>query len=337
MPRKVVLKDIARETGLSESAVSQVLNNRDCRLSDESKRAIRECAERLGYRVNKAARSLATKRSDTVGLVVPDIANPFFASLIKCLEEGCEQAGLGLFICDCGEDGEKDLRQLERMGSLGVDGVIYVPSREILDADALERLRKALGALGVPYVMLDRIVEEIDCDKVLIDNFLGGEMATRYLLDHGYRRVGCMANTSGSRNGQLRLAGYKAALATAGLEFDPMLVFECGYNALDGYKAVDSLRSAGATALFSTSDMVTAGALRRLSELGLRVPEDVAVVSFDRNEISRLFVGDITSVMQKMDELADCALGLLRKRIAGENGVFELRILEPDLYEAPGA
>jgi len=333
MPRRVTLKDIAHETGLSESAVSQVLNGRDCRLSDESKRAIRECAKRMGYHANKAARSLATKRSDTVGLIVPDIANPFFASLIKHLEEGCERVGLGLLICDTGDDGEKDLRQLERMGSLGIDGIVYVPSREILDADALSRLRGALDALGVPFVMLDRIVEGIDCDKVLIDNALSGIMGTRYLLERGHRRVGCLANTKGSRNGQLRLNGYYAALAEAGIPADPALVVECSYHAPDGYKAIDALRAVGATALFSTSDMVTAGALRRLSELGLRVPEDFAVVSFDRNEISRLFVGDIVSVTQEVGELTDRALGLLRERISGKKGDFELCVLEPGFFE----
>lgn len=333
MPRKVTLKDIARETGLSESAVSQVLNGRDCRLSDESKRAIRECSERLGYRANKAARSLATSRSDTVGLIVPDIANPFFASLIKRLEEGCERAGLGLFICDSGDDGEKDLRQLERMGSLGVDGVIYVPSCEILDDGALSCLRRALDALGVPYVMLDRIVEEIDCDKVLIDNALGGTMGTRYLLERGHERIGCLVNTSSSLNGQLRLAGYRTALEEVGIPTDPALVVECGYRALDGYRSVDSLRAAGATALFSTSDIITAGVLRRISELGLRVPDDIDVVSFDCNEISRLFVGNVVSVTQEVDELADRALGLLCRRIAGNAGDFELCVLEPGLFE----
>lgn len=333
MAKRTTLKDIARETGLSESAVSQVLNNRPCRLAEESKQLIRETARRLDYRPNRAARSLALHRSEMLGAILPDIANPFFASLAKHLESCCRERGLGLAIASSGDDFERDCEQLRRLDSLGVDGVVFVPSVEIPDEGETEALARVLAGLSCPIVMVDRIVEGVTCDKVVVDNSYGARLATEYLLGRGHRRIGCLANTERSCNGRLRLAGYRRALEDAGFEFAPELVGECDYHGESGYEAVGALVERGITALFSTSDLITVGAIRRAAEMGLSVPDELSVVSFDHNEASELFMPSVTSVDQNVSALAENAVELLCARVEGKAGEAQLRVIEPTLVE----
>ncbi|HJA28289.1 MAG TPA: LacI family transcriptional regulator [Candidatus Olsenella pullicola] len=329
MPQKVTLKDIARETGLSESAVSQVLNNRPCRLSEESKERIRATARRLNYRVNQVARSLAMRRSSTIGLIVPDIENPFFSSLAKRLEGCCREAGYGLLITNSDDRSDYDCEQLERLDSRGVDGIVFVPSNEIMDDEG--RLMGVLSGLSVPYVMVDRVIEDAACDKVFVDNEWGAHQAVDYLIERGHTRIGCLARTARTQNGRLRLRGYENALAEHGIELRPEWVRECDYHSESGYREVEGLLATGVTAIFSTSDLMTVGVMSRLTELGVRVPEDVSVVSFDRNEASTLFLPGITSVRQDVVQLAARAFELLMDRINGSTREPELYIVSPEL------
>lgn len=332
MARRVTLKDVAREAGMSESAVSQVLNGRPCRLSEESKRRIRACAERMDYRPNRAARGLVTRRSGTIGLIVPDIENPFFSSLAKSFEARCQDDGLGLFITNSNDRLDHDCEQLRRLDALGVDGIVFVPSNEIL-GEGEKDIMDVLSGLSVPYVMVDRIIEGAECDKVFVDNEYGAHQAVEHLISFGHARIGCLANTRSSQNGRLRLAGYENALADHGIAVDPALICEGDYHGASGYRAVDELVAAGATAIFSTSDLMTIGVMRRLSELCLSVPGDISVVSFDRNEASAFFLPNITSVKQDVGQLSACAFDLLAERIAGSAGAPRLRVIEPTLVE----
>ena len=332
MARKVSLKDVAHEVGLSETAVSQVLNNRPCRISEQSKERIREAARRLNYRANEVARGLATRHSNTIGLIVPDIENPFFSSLAKRLEEACRAAGYGLFITNSDDRSDYDCEQLQRLESRGVDGIVFVPSDEILDesADGAD-LRRVLTGLSVPYVMVDRVIEDVECDKVFVDNEYGAHQAVAYLLDHGHTRIGCLAKTAHSQNGRLRLCGYENALEERGIPVLSEFVRECDYHSDSGYRKVDELLDEGVTAIFSTSDLITAGVMSRLAELRIRVPDDISVVSFDRNEASAIYLPGITAIRQDVAELACRAFDLLMQRIRGNVGNPEVSIVAPEL------
>ncbi len=324
---------------MSEAAVSQVLNNRPCRISEDSRRRILECAQRMNYHANRTARGLATNRSDTLGLIVPDIENPFFSALAKRLERQCRATGYGLFIANSDDEAARDAEQLLRLDALGVDGIVFVPSAEVAGTGR-EGLLDSLGRLSVPLVMVDRAMEEIACDKVVIDNRLGARLACDHLLGLGHMQIACLANTHHSQNGRLRLEGYRESLAQHGVGVNEALVAECDYHGESAYAAVDGLLAAGATALFSTSDLMTAGVMRRLTELGLKVPEDISVVSFDRNEASALFMPNITSVYQDVAALAGRALELLSARIDAGRGAsaqatapteFQRIVIQPTL------
>ncbi|AEB07489.1 transcriptional regulator, LacI family [Coriobacterium glomerans PW2] len=330
MARRVTLKDIARESGYSESAVSLVLNNRSCRLSDQSKRCIRETARRLRYRPNEVARGLAMSKSNTIGLVIPDIENPFFSSLAKRFEERCRETGCGLFIANSDDRSAYDCEQLECLDARGVDGIAYVASNGGSEDDQADPIG-VLAALSVPFVMIDRVIDGVRCDKVYVDNELGAYMAALHLLDHGHRRIGCLANTSHTQNGSARLMGYRRALSERGITFEPDYVAECDYHAETGYAQTDLLIEAGVTAIFSTSDLITVGMLCRLRERDIRIPEDISIVSFDNSPSLAFAWPGITAVDQDIPRLSSIAFDMLTRRISGIDDDPMTSVVSPSL------
>jgi LacI family transcriptional regulator len=334
MARRTTLKDVAREAGLSETAVSLVLNNRPCRLSEESKTRIRETAHRLNYRVNQVARGLAVSRSYTMGLIVPDIENPFFSSLAKKLEEACRASGYGLLVANSDDDVSRDCEQLERFDARGVDGIVYVASDgRAKDGADTTRLLHTLEGLSTPFVMADRVIEGIECDKVTVNNKRGAYDAITYLIGHGHTRIGCLVNARHSQSGYWRLAGYTQALADCGIESNPNLVVDCSYKAASGYEGCARLLESGVTAIFSTSDLISAGVMRCLGERALTVPEDISLVSFDNNSSLALSWPDIASVNQDVAGIASAAFKMLERRVSGYSGPAESVVLPAVLLE----
>ena len=331
MAGKVTLKDIAREVGLSTTAVSLVLNNRPCKISAENRRRIKEVARRKGYIPNQIARSLVTQHSQTIGLVVPNIESRFFSSLARRLERGCRERGYALFITNSDDSATNDSELVRLLANRGADGLFIVAA----DAPTADHsLASTLASLPVPFVLVDRLIEGLSCDKVSFDNVFGGYLATSHLLQAGHRRVACIVNAA-SNTGRRRLEGYRRALGEWGVEVDESLIFDSPYYIADAYAVADRLLRTDATAVFASSDNIALGLLKRLYELGLRVPRDVSLVSYDNSAADVLFEPTLTSIEQNVDELSDAALELLFRRLAeageGELGESEERVLTPRL------
>lgn len=332
MAAKVTLRDIAREVGLSTTAVSLVLNDRPCSISQESRRRIKEVARKKRYIPNQIARSLVTQRSETIGLVVPNIESRFFSSLARRLELGCRERGYALIITNADDSPTNDAELVRLLLNRGVDGLVLVISDE---AGADSQLVSVLERLPVPYVMVDRLIAGLSCDKVAFNNRQGGYLACRYLLDAGHRRVACIVNRA-SNTGRERLAGYERALRERGMEPDPALELESAYYIADAYAAAGALLATDATAVFASSDNIALGLLKRVYERGMRVPRDLSVVSYDNSAADVLFEPALTSIEQNVDELSAAALELLFLRIEegerqGELGAPQERVLTPKL------
>ena len=310
---KVTLKEIAGEVGLSVTAVSLVLNNRPCKISEASKQRIREVARRKRYIPNQIARSLVTQRSSTLGLIVPNIESRFFSSLARKLEVRARERGYALFITNSDDISSNDANLVRLLVNRGVDGLLIVVSDE-LDAD--ERLVSMLAQLPTPYVMVDRFIRGLACDRVRFDNERGGYLATRHLLEAGHRRIACVVNR-GSNTGRDRLAGYGRALAEAGVAVRPDYVMSSAYHIQAAYEVTGQLLDTDATAVFAGSDNIALGLLKRLFEAGLRVPRDYSVVSYDNSAADVLFEPALTSIEQNVEELAEASLDLLFRRIDG--------------------
>lgn len=324
----VTIKDIAREAGMSVSAVSLVLNDRPCRIADAKRKHIREIARRLNYAPNQAARSLVTKKTRTLALILPDIENTFFASLAKRIEGCCQREGYLLLIASSNDLYDEDRTLLRNITSHGVDGLFLIVSNESYqnNADLLEELRR----LPFPYVQVDRIYDDLACDKVLFDNEHGAYIAARHLIESGHTRIGYVANTR-SNNGRARLKGYRSALEEMGLPYDPTLVAEGDYHFDSGYRAAQALLKTDATAAFASNDMMALGFLKYLYGLGLRVPDDFSLVSYD-NSLSPFALGvELTSVAQNPQQLGEEASRLLTSRLQGSKDPPRTVSLEPEL------
>ncbi|WP_293820398.1 LacI family DNA-binding transcriptional regulator [uncultured Parolsenella sp.] len=332
MAPKVTLKEIAREVGLSPTSVSLVLNNKPCKISEANRKRIKEVARKKHYIPNQIARSLVTQHSHTLGLIVPNIESRFFSSLAKNLELRCRKLGYALFITNSDESPTADAELVRLLVNRGIDGLFLVVSDEFTtDAQLLEDLSQ----LPVPYVMVDRFIDGLACDKVRFDNVEGGYLACRHLIECGHRRIACIANTR-SHTGDERVAGYRHALDEAGLPFDESLVLHSDYYIPTAYEAAGQLTGLDVTGVLATSDNIALGVLKRLYEEGRRVPRDYSVVSYDNSAADSLFEPALTSIEQNVGELSEAAIGLILQRLdeyaRGEEGKGpQERLLTPRL------
>ena len=332
MAPKVTLKEIAREVGLSPTSVSLVLNDKPCKISEANRRRIKEVARKKHYIPNQIARSLVTQHSHTLGLIVPNIESRFFSSLAKNLEIRCRERGYALFITNSDDSPSNDSELVRLLVNRGVDGLFLVVSDELAtDAQLIEDLSQ----LPVPYVMVDRIIDGVACDRVRFDNEEGGYLACRHLLEHGHRRIACIANTR-SHTGSERVAGYERALDEAGIGFDDSLVLHSDYYIPDAYEAATRLAALDVTGVLATSDNIALGTLKRLYEEGRRVPRDYSVVSYDNSAADSLFEPALTSIEQNVGELSEAAIGLMLQRLDErahdvEATEVQERLLEPRL------
>ena len=231
------------------------------------------------------------------------------------LEMKCRRRGYALFITNSDNSTSNDADLVRLLVNRGADGIFIITSDEV---EASKQLIADLEQLPVPYVMVDRTIDALDCDKVTFNNELGGYLATKYLLDHGHRRIACMVNTA-SNTGCARLNGYVRALGEKGLELDQSLVLTSDYYIPDAYLAAQQLIRVNATAVVATSDNIALGLLRYLYERGLHVPRDYSVVGYDNSISDALFEPALTSIEQNVDELSDAALSIMFRRL-GERG-----------------
>ena len=280
MAYRATLKDVAAAAGVSVTTVSLVLNNRPARVSEEKRKAIADAAKKLNYVPNQSARSLVTKQSQLVALIVPDIENLFFAALAKCVEDECAAQGYSLIVANSDDS--------------------RVTEHELLQC---------------PVVLIDRLTQCGWCDAVGFDNYLGGRLAARYLLEGGHTRIGIVTGDTAESSAAERRRGFVDAVEQAGECFDSSLCVEGDYRFGSGYHAADQIIDGGATAVFCCNDVMALGFRQRMAERGLRVTEDMQVIGYD-NILKRFGLGwRMTTVEQSVADLAAACWGMLRERI----------------------
>lgn len=327
--KKITIKDIAKEAGISPGAVSQILNNKPCRISEENKQRVKEIAAKHRYVVNQTARALVTQRSYTIGLILPDIQNTFFAQLARVLEEVCREKGYFLMFANSDDVFENDCKLLRSFESRGVDGIFFIRSNESYQYE--EELSRRLQKMAVPYVIVDRPFFGFACDHVCFDNRLGGYQATKYLLDKGHRDIACIYLDDRRGNGANRLAGYLDALHEHGIE-PPADHLIPGDNRIQGgYNAVEKVLNCGATAVLVCNDMMTLGFLRGLKECKYKVPKDISIVSYDNSLREFLIDISLTTVTMDLDLLAQRAAEVMIGRIEKKRIKAQEIYLEPVL------
>jgi LacI family transcriptional regulator len=326
MTGRVTMSDVAEQAGVSLMTVSRVVNNKG-EVGPATRQRVLDIIERLGYRPSGIARGLATKRTGTLGLVVPDIANPFFSDVARGAEDKAYAEGYNVFLCNTEEKSRRELAALESLEEKRADGLVLCSSR--LSDD---QLRTALDYLPAA-VLVNRRLETYDVGAVMLADETGARAATQHLLKSGHRAVGFLAGPQASYSGRQRFKGYCAALEAAGLPLNPDWVRHCSSEVEGGKEAARELLAdhPELTALFCYNDLVAVGVLQASAVLGRRVPDDLAIVGFDDIPIAALVTPPLTTCCSPRRELGLQAMQLLLDRINGCVGECVEIVLQPDL------
>jgi LacI family transcriptional regulator len=280
-------------------------------ISPATRQIVMEVIERLGYRPSAIARSLATNRTSTLGLVVPDIANPFFPEIVRGAEDTARQRGYTIFVCNTGENPEQEAAVLRLLEERRIDGVVVCSSR-LPD----ERLH-ALLAHHPAAVLVNRPAPAAVAGAVRIDDAAGTRLAVQHLLGSGRRAIGMLAGPPGSYSAQERRRSFESALAAADLADAPVL--PCAPNLAGGVESAKALLAARPTldGLLCYNDLVAIGALQACAALGRRVPEDVMVIGYDDNILAALVTPALTTLRIDKYQLGTAAINMLFDRMEG--------------------
>ncbi|MFI0480080.1 LacI family DNA-binding transcriptional regulator [Actinomadura sp. 9N215] len=300
----VTRRDVARRAGTSEAVVSYVLNDGPRNVAPATRERVLEAIRELGYRPNAVARSLRSNRTTTIGLVVPDNANPFFAELAREIEDVAFEHGHTLLLANARDDDEREVAQVRTLLDRQVDGLILIPSH------GPAGWRAELADARIPCLVMDREIEGVDAVQILVDNEGGAAAAVRHLIGHGRTRIGCVAGPDGLHPTLDRVNGWRRALAEAGFDPATMPVAHAPFGRAAAYLAGRRLlrQRPAVDALFVTSDEQAIGVLRAAAELGVAVPGDLAVFAFDGVAASAYAIPSLSTMRQPFAELGRTAV-----------------------------
>lgn len=321
------LTEVARRARVSISTVSRTINQTG-KISEKTQERIRRIMREIGYRPNRVARRLrAGGKCHLLGLIIPNIQNPFFADLARGVEDVAYRNNFAVLLCNYDEDPVKEHFYLDVMQQESVDGIILPPISE-RDAAVLRVARS-----GVPVVCVDRALANASCDQVEIDNHRGALEAVSHLIARGHRRIGLISGPADSSTGRERLAGYRRALADAGVEVDASLIRYGDYKKESGRQLAEELLGASKppSALFVCNNLMTIGALEAISARRLRIPEQIGLIGFDDIPLAAVFQPPLTVVRQPAYEVGRSAAELLLKRIEDPTRPASSLKLSPEL------
>lgn len=315
MSTRTTMADVARESGVSLMTVSRVINGK-VDVSEDTRQRVLEVIDRLDYRPSGIARSLATRRTGTLGLVVPDISNPFFADVARGVATEAYREDYDVFLSSSEEDGQRELDLLHSLEEKRVDGLILCSSR--LADDVLA----ATLANYPSAVLVNRRSRQPEVGTVLADDETGARLLTGHLLSSGHHNIGFLAGPPMSHSGSARLRGYQAALAGAGLGCAEALITSCPPTVNGGLAAALALLAAQPqlSALLCYNDLVAVGALQACVRQGRRVPDDLAITGFDDIPLAALVTPPLTTCSVPRYELGVRATQLLLTQIDGRVG-----------------
>jgi LacI family transcriptional regulator len=320
------IKDVAALAGISYTTVSHVLN-KSRPVSDEVRRKVEAAIIQLDYVPSAVARSLKAKATSTIGLLIPNGINPYFAELARGIEDYCERNGFCVILCNSDDNPEKQRSYLRVLLEKRVDGLIV----SSVGGDA--GLAAGLAAVRTPMVIVDRDLEGIVADLVRIDHELGAYLATCHLLELGHRHIACICGPAETSVARMRLAGYRRAMHEAQVLVPNEWVVESDFTSPAGYQAaVGLLAQNSPTAIFAGNDMIGIGVLRAAAERNIRVPSDLSVIGFDDIQMSRYVYPALTTVGQSILKLGEMAAEVLLRRIAAPAATaVEHRIVKPGI------
>lgn len=329
----ITIRDVAEYAGVSVATASRALSGQGY-VSESARHKVRQAARQLNYRINASARSLKVKRTNTIGLIITDITNPFYSFLADGVLDCAQQNGYHVIVCATNEDPELEKDYLKVLLEKRVDGIIAVPTGKN------HRMWREVQEMKTHLVLVDREIPGVSFpDLVLIDNVKGAYLATDYLIHLGHRRIGMICGPNDSTTGRDRAKGYQDALQNAGIAFDSQMMQGDSFMRESGYHSMQALLTLPEipTAVFASNNVLGEAALVAIREKGLRIPRDMSFVMFDDVQWTSLVEPRITVVSQPTHQMGYMSMKLLSERLqASENHVSNLpvkMIMEPELVQ----
>lgn len=312
----VTTKDVARVAGVSVATVSRYLNGHN--VLDENREKIEQAIKQLGFRVNPIAQTLRTNRSMTVAVLVPTLANIFSMSIIESIERCLDQCGYSIMVCGSRGELAREEEKLRFVRDKRVDGVIVIPV-----GSSGSHIAEIVGD-DIPVVLIDRVVDDVRFDAVVVDNTNAAYHAVEQLIIKGHRRIAMIAGPQHIYTARERLKGYRRVMSDYGLAIDEDLVLVGDYTSDTAYGLVKELmqRDPRPTAVFVSNYEMTIGAIGCLNELGIRIPEELSVIGFDHLDLSSVVKPPLAVVAQPRDEIGRKAAELLYARMSGDTTSF---------------
>ena len=327
--RTVTLRDVAARAGVHPATASRALNPETRLLvREDTARRVLEAAEVLGYHPNPVARSLRTRRSNTVGVLIPDLTNPLFPPIVRALEDRLAAAGYVALIGNTDGDDDREQMVFELMRARHVDGMVLATAHlsDPLLADA--------ARAGLPVVLMNRMAQDHSLDSVSVDNERGMRMAVAHLAGEGHKRIAHIAGPQEVSTGLSRYRGFMSAMEAHGLEADPDLIITAkAFSIEEGLRCTRALleRRSGCTAVATGNDMLAIGCLAALEEAGLNCPADLSVVGFNDMPFIDRLRPPLTTIRFPHYQLGTEAAQLLLERIGGQGGPVRVIYLAPEL------
>jgi len=312
--KSVTRDDVAREAGVSPTTVSYVVNHGPRHVTPETRQKVLQAIEKLGYKPNILARSLRLRRTTSIGLILPDTINPYFAEVVYGVEKVAFERNYSVFLCHSEYSPDRELQYINSLYSKRVAGVLWFP------ATGDNRPAQLLDEFGVPLVILDRSIKHTEAPTVVTDNYLGGYDATQHLISLGHRLIGCIARPVDLYHSHERVRGYLAAHADNQLPTDEDLIVRGGFRLGDGRRATHQLlkQKPQTTAIFAYNDVMALGSMRACWEMGLRVPEDVSIVGFDDIPQSSYLCPALTTIRQPKFDMGKLGAEFLLDLVEGK-------------------
>ena len=320
------IKDVARDARVSVTTVSHVVNQTRFVSSDARVRVL-AAIENLNYVPSAVARSLKNNRTHTVGAILPNNSNPYFAEIIRGIEDACFDAGFNVMLCNSDDDPGKQGQYIRVLTEKQVDGLIVVSS------GGDDELGRHLKQAKMPLVLVDREVGQLRADIVEVNHESGGWLATQHLIALGHRRIACITGPLGLSSSTQRLAGFKRAMLESGYPVPDALMRQADFTSAGGHAAMQELlkSSRPPTAVFACNDLMAFGAISAAGSAGLRLPRDISVIGFDDIAMAAYCSPPLTTIAQPKHQLGALAARMLLARIANPGLVDQREIIAPAL------
>lgn len=322
----MTIKNIAKLAGFSSATVSKILNGKDQHISEETRKRVLEVVEREGYIPNGIAKSLRMKNTKTLGIIMPDVMNLFFAELARGVEDAAEKRGYSVILCNTDNKESKEERYIQILQEKMVDGIILTASESSTS--------KTLERCNIPIVLVDRDIDvEKKVGRITVNNEEGGYMATSFLINKGCKKIGFISSSKNNKPSAERLKGYKRSLAENGIKLQEELIYFDSFKTETGYNGtlsiIEKLKVDG---IFCGNDSIAMGSLKALKEKGIKVPKDIKIIGFDNISFCEFVDPPLTTIKQPIYEIGEGAVDILVSMI--EKRITELtKTLEPVLIE----